>query len=41
MGEVLALRKAFLQIMGAPKRAPRLKRIRSEMRTNSSETSRE
>jgi hypothetical protein len=39
MGEVLAIRRAFLQIMGAPKRASRRKRIGSEMRTNSKETS--
>ena len=41
MGEVLALRKAFFQIMGASKRVLRPKRINSGMRTDSSEASRE
>jgi hypothetical protein len=41
IGEVLALRKAFFQIMGASRRALRPKPIGSEMRANSSEASRE
>jgi hypothetical protein len=40
-GEVLALRKAFFKIMGAPKRALRPKRISSETRTNGTEAPRE
>jgi hypothetical protein len=41
MGEVLALRKAFFKIMGAPNRALRPKRISSETRTNGTEAPRE